>query len=174
MLRFGARALGKTIVVLFAVIGVIASIQEVRGQNAAPLAGATFNHVGIVVADINKTRKAFEETFGITVPPAREFGPLSLPKEVPNAANSLVSIVSFPVGNMTIELLQPLRGPGPHKDFLERCGQGLQHISFGVKDLEAAMAPLEARGVKRVMRGYADLTPTLGFMAELNQMPAPK
>lgn len=173
MWSFGVRTLGKSVFVLFAMIGVIASIQQLGGQGAAPLTGATINHIGFVTDDVDKARQAFIENFGVTVPVPTEFGPLSVPKEVPGAAESRVRLTSFKMGVLTIELIQPLRGPGPHYEFLKSHGPGIQHIGFSVKSLEAAIAPLQRKGIKRPLRGYADFMPQLGFMAEIQEMPAP-
>ena len=48
MLRLG-RTFGRGIVVIFAVIGLIASVQQLRGQSATPMAGFAVTHVGIIV-----------------------------------------------------------------------------------------------------------------------------
>ena len=171
MPRLG-RTFGKGIVVIFAVIGLIASVQRLRGQSATPMAGFAVTHVGIIVRDMDKTIQYFEEIFGIDVPAPTEFGPLSLPADVPGREQSRVKIVQFKLGDLSIELLQPLRGPGPHRDHLEKFGQGLHHIAFSVKNLESTIGFLLSKGGKRTLRGYADLKEQLGFTVELSQTPA--
>ena len=165
------RTLGKSLVVIFAVIGVTASIQRLAGQAAAPLAGATINHIGFVTDDIVKASQFFSENFGVEVPASRDVGPLSVPKEIPGAAQSRVKLTSFKMGTITIELIQPVRGPGPHYEFLRSHGVGLQHIGFTVPSLEKAMAPLQKMGVQRPLRGYADFMSPMGFMAEIQEPP---
>ncbi len=174
MWSFGIRSLGKSLIVLFAMIGVIGSIQRLGGQGGAPIAGATINHIGFVTDDVVKARQFFIDNFGVAVPAPTEFGPLTVPKDVPGASESRVRLTSFKMGTMTIELIQPLRGPGPHYEFLKSHGPGLQHIGFSVKSLEATMAPLQKKGIKRPLRGYADFMPQMGFMAEIQETPAPK
>ena len=168
---FGIRTLGRGVVVLFALIGVVASIQQLRGQGTAPLAGATINHIGFVTDDVVKARQFFIDNFGVDVPAPTEFGPLSVPKEIPGASESRVRLTSFKMGTLTIEIIQPLRGPGPHYEFLKHHGIGLQHIGFTVKSLEATMAPLQRKGIQRPLRGYADFMSEMGFMAEIQEPP---
>ena len=165
------KTLGKSILAVFAIIGVIASIQQLRGQSATPLEGATISHVGIIVNDIDKTVRLFEEVFGIMVPKAREVGPLTFPTDVPGSANSRVKYTMAKVENLTIELIQPISGPGPHRDHLDKFGQGLQHIAFSVKDPQGAIRYLQSKGGKRTMSSYVDLKDQLGFTAEITGMP---
>lgn len=61
-------------------------------------------------------------------------------------------MVHFKLGDLSIELLQPLRGRGPHRDHLEKFGQGLHHIALSVKNLESAIGFLLSKGGKRTLR----------------------
>ena len=56
-------------------------------------------------------------------------------------------------GDLQLELIQPVRGPTIHAEFLERHGPGLHHVCFDVEDLDAACAAAEAAGVPVLMRG---------------------
>ena len=62
------HSFSKGVVVVFALIGVIATIQQLRGQGTAPLQGATFTHIGIVTKDITRTAQMFADVYGITPP----------------------------------------------------------------------------------------------------------
>jgi methylmalonyl-CoA/ethylmalonyl-CoA epimerase len=161
------RVFAKGIVVVFAMIGVFASIQQVRGQGGSPMQGATVSHIGIMVTDIEKTSQMFRDVFGSTVPKAFEVGPLPLPAGTADAASSKVKFVQFQLGNLTIEMIEPTAGPGPHKDHIDQFGQGLQHIAFTVKDAPGAIKYLVAQGGKLTMANYVDLKDTLGFTAEI-------
>ena len=39
------------------------------------------------------------------------------------------------IGDIEIELIQPLKGDSPHKEFLNSKGEGIQHIGCAVEDL---------------------------------------
>ena len=161
------RVIAKGIVVMFAMIGVVASIQQVRGQSASPLSEAKVTHIGIMVNDIEKTSKMFEEVFGATVPKAFEFGPLPLPPGVADAASSKVKFATFKIGDIMFEMIEPVAGPGPHRDHIDKFGQGLQHIAFSVPDAKGAIDALVARGGSLTMSGYVDMKDLLGFTAEI-------
>jgi methylmalonyl-CoA/ethylmalonyl-CoA epimerase len=168
------RLLGKTVVAMFAVIGVIASIQQLRGQAATPLDGATLDHIGIVTRDVDKTVKLMEETFGITIPAAKVTGPILLPGEAPGTAQYKVKFTRAQIGKLTIEMIEPAGGTGPHKDHLDKFGQGMHHIAFFVKDPQGTLKFLTNRGGKLTMNNlYADLKDQLGFTLEVAAMPKP-
>ena len=168
------RLWGNTVVVMFAIIGVIASIQHLRGQDATPLAGATLDHVGIVTRDVDKTVKMFEQTFGITVPAAKETGPLLLPGEKPGTAQYKLKFTRAQIGNLTVELLQPTVGTGPHKDHLDKFGPGMHHVAFKVQDPPAVLKYLQGRGGKLTLPNlYVDMKDDLGFTLEVAGPPRP-
>jgi methylmalonyl-CoA/ethylmalonyl-CoA epimerase len=49
-----------------------------------------------------------------------------------------------------IQLLEPLRPDSPVGKFLERRGEGIHHIGYGVADVRAALATIGATGVRLV------------------------
>ena len=40
------------------------------------------------------------------------------------------------IGDLQIELIQPLAGESPHKEFLETRGEGIQHIACAVDNVD--------------------------------------
>jgi catechol 2,3-dioxygenase-like lactoylglutathione lyase family enzyme len=158
---------------MFAVVGVVASIQQLRGQSASPLAGATVAHVGIVVKDLDKAVRLIEQTFGVTVPPARlaPIGRLIVPADEPGGVESRVKFTAVQIGGISLEMIEPVSGHGPHADHLAKFGQGLQHVAFTVRDPTAAIDHLKAMGGKQTMSNYVDLKDLLGFTAEISGPP---
>ncbi len=51
-----------------------------------------------------------------------------------------------PRGEQEIEIIQPLDGPSPYRDFLDQRGEGLNHVSFLVPEFEPAAARMRACG----------------------------
>lgn len=49
-------------------------------------------------------------------------------------------------GPVEIELIQVLEGETPHSEHLRAHGEGLHHVRFRVRDLDAKLAALEAGG----------------------------
>lgn len=54
------------------------------------------------------------------------------------------------MGDVQFELLQPLDGPSPQKEFLESKGEGLYHLGFSVENLEEEVSKLVRKGVEIV------------------------
>ena len=51
------------------------------------------------------------------------------------------------MGNITLELIQPVEGNSLHQEFLDKHGEGLHHICFFVDDLEKERMELVKRGI---------------------------
>ena len=49
-----------------------------------------------------------------------------------------------------IQLLEPLRPDSPVGKFLERRGEGIHHVGYGVTDVRAALAEIRATGIRLV------------------------
>ena len=177
------RALGKAVVVILAVVGAIASIEELRGQAPAPLASGNFLHVGIVVKDIAKAAQMFSDVYGVTPPAPRAFDnvkALRLPAGASDNQAAKAKLVQFTVGNIRIELIEPTEGATPWQEHLDKYGQSVHHISFGVPDIEQSLRGLEAKGGTWVMGEpgntsfkYVDMRDHLGYTVELGRQQVP-
>jgi hypothetical protein len=85
------------------------------------------------------------------------------------------------VGDMEIELIQPVRGPMIYQEYLDRRGPGLHHIKEKIPDerMAGVVADYEARGVRVTQTGwfvkdvhfYLDTEPRLDFVFELGNCP---
>ena len=53
-------------------------------------------------------------------------------------------------GPVEIELIQVLEGETPHSEHVRDHGEGLHHVRFRVRDIEARLADLEAEGFETV------------------------
>jgi methylmalonyl-CoA/ethylmalonyl-CoA epimerase len=53
-------------------------------------------------------------------------------------------------GGSYVQLLEPTRPDSPIGRFLERRGEGVHHIGYGVADVAEALQSLVARGVRLV------------------------
>jgi methylmalonyl-CoA/ethylmalonyl-CoA epimerase len=101
------------------------------------------DHVGIACHDLARSVAFYESTFGLVVV-HREMNELQGVDEVmmrdPDAA----------AGTSYVQLLQPLRPDSPVGRFLERRGEGIHHVAYGVSDIRAALAAISATGVRPV------------------------
>jgi catechol 2,3-dioxygenase-like lactoylglutathione lyase family enzyme len=57
------------------------------------------------------------------------------------------------LGDLQLELIQPVSGTSIYTEFLERGGPGLHHVCFEVDDIDAARARAEASGLAVVQAG---------------------
>jgi methylmalonyl-CoA/ethylmalonyl-CoA epimerase len=137
-------------------------------------------HIGVVVKDMDK---AVERLTALGVGP---FKTRVLPpdaKEIfrgkPFFPKDRVFIKITQIGNMELELIQPLDGDSPHKEFLDTKGDGIQHLGFMVKDLSKEVKRLTENGASTMLTSefkggggvaYLDLD-VGGIIVELVQRP---
>jgi methylmalonyl-CoA/ethylmalonyl-CoA epimerase len=104
-------------------------------------------HIGVVVRDMNKTIERLT-TLGIG-----PFKPRILPPDAqekyrgkPFIPSQRVAIQITQIGNIELELIQPINGESPHQEFLDQKGEGIQHLGFIVDNLEQDVKHLTAEG----------------------------
>lgn len=104
-------------------------------------------HIGVVVRDMDK---AVERLTLLGIGP---FKPFTLPSDAvetfrgkPFIPAQRVAIKMAQMGNMVLELLQPLEGASPHREFLEEKGEGVQHLGFMVNDIAREVNDLTQKG----------------------------
>jgi methylmalonyl-CoA/ethylmalonyl-CoA epimerase len=111
------------------------------------------HHLMIVVNDIEKAVKYYE-SIGIgpfrSYPPLREYEKLNVEDE--SAFYKLI-MKEAPMGPIVLQLCQPGPGDSIYKDFLERKGEGIQHLGFVVEDIDEEEAKLQERGFKVLSSG---------------------
>ena len=95
------------------------------------------DHIGIAVNNIEEAKKLYE-MLGMEV------------TEIEEVAEQKVKVAFMPVGDSEVELLESTDPEGPVAKFIEKKGQGIQHIAFRVDDIEAALEELKANGVKLI------------------------
>ena len=105
---------------------------------------ARLDHVGIAVANIDEALAFYRDALGLEV-------------EAPEAvASQRVRAHFIPAGDAALELLEATAEDSPIATFVGRRGPGLHHITLRVDDIEAALAHLEARGVRLIDRTPRD------------------
>ena len=94
------------------------------------------SHLGFAVKDLEKAMDFYRNKLSLEVGSPVEGGGLK------------VSMVK--VGDAHIELLQPSAPEGPVAKFLEKRGEGIQHICLEVDDIEKELESLSAKGVELI------------------------
>jgi methylmalonyl-CoA/ethylmalonyl-CoA epimerase len=104
-------------------------------------------HIGVVIRDMNKTVKRLA-ALGIG-----PFKPRILPPDAqeryrgrPFIPSQRVAIQIAQIGEMELELIQPIDGESPHQEFLDQKGEGIQHLGFMVDNLEENVKRLTDEG----------------------------
>jgi methylmalonyl-CoA/ethylmalonyl-CoA epimerase len=87
------------------------------------------DHVGLAVRDLDEAIAFYARTFDVQV----------VHEEV---------MLDVGGAGARIQLLAPLRPDSPIGKFLERSGEGIQQVAYGVDDIDAVSAELRARGVR--------------------------
>ena len=112
-----------------------------------------FTHVSVVIRDMETAVKyyeslgigPFEQTLGGASKVYREVHG----KPAPDVKN--IEMMAQ-MGPIRFALVQPIAGESVQKEFLQRRGEGIDHIGFRVDDLEEETAKLAKKGVPRMLR----------------------
>ena len=96
------------------------------------------DHIGIAVADIEKTKKMYEETLNLKRLWAEHI------------EEQGVDVVAYQIGDTKIELVQPLSQDSPVGKFLQKRGEGLHHIALRVEDIDKTLDDLREKGVELI------------------------
>jgi len=99
---------------------------------------ATLDHIGIAVGDLAQALAFYRDALGLEVAP---------PEEVPSQR---VRAHFVPVGEASLELLEPTAADSPIAKFIEKRGPGVHHVTLRVDDIREALARLRARGVRLI------------------------
>ena len=105
-------------------------------------------HLCIAVRDLEQAAADFSFLFGVAGLPSA-FGTVVGPGD----SRGEIKQCAFPMSNFCIELIQPVNGSTPFRDFLQRFGQGFHHIGMRVRgSLEQEMRLLTRKGGREAVR----------------------
>ena len=90
-------------------------------------------HVGVVVKDVESSRKLWEECFGIKLGAVED--------------NAVRRLALYPVGESMVELIAGTTPDSRHARMVAEGRGGLNHICFEVENIDEALAELKAKGI---------------------------
>ncbi|MDP6955776.1 MAG: methylmalonyl-CoA epimerase [Planctomycetota bacterium] len=96
------------------------------------------HHIAVAVEDLGASRELYLDRLGLAG------------GEVERVADQGVDVLVVMAGNQRVELVTPAAEDSPVAAFLARRGPGLHHIAWKVADIEAALATLNAAGVRLI------------------------
>jgi catechol 2,3-dioxygenase-like lactoylglutathione lyase family enzyme len=151
-------------------------------QNKEPYIDPGMNkivQVAIVCKDIEACSQRWARMLGQKVNPIRTTVPGREAKVLYRGkpSDGRLKLTFFNTGTAVLELMQPVGGDTAWKEYLDRNGEGVQHIAFQVVDLEKTIQSLEQQGMPVIHRGrydsndgdyvYMDSQDKLGVTVEL-------
>jgi methylmalonyl-CoA/ethylmalonyl-CoA epimerase len=96
------------------------------------------DHLGIAVKSIDNGKNFWSGILGLSFE-----GNETVPEQK-------VTTAFFPVGESEVELLESTSPDGPIAKYLEKRGEGIQHVAFRVENIEEALAYLKEKGIQLI------------------------
>lgn len=93
------------------------------------------DHVGVAVSSINTSRTFWTDIMGLDI------------EGTETVEEQKVTTAFLPVGESEVELLESTSPDGPIARYIDKKGQGIQHIAFQVDNIEAALMELQEKGI---------------------------
>ena len=96
------------------------------------------DHIGIAVNSIDEALKFYREMLRL------DFAGIDIVED------QKVKVAFFRVGDTEIELLESTDHDGPIAKYIDKKGEGIQHIAFRVDDIEESIEELIGQGVSMI------------------------
>lgn len=96
------------------------------------------DHLGIAVKDMEAAIKFYEQALGLAV------------TKTEVVEEQKVKVAFIPIGESKVELLESTSPDGAVAKYIEKNGEGIQHIAFKVDNIEEALADLKAKGIRLI------------------------
>ena len=96
------------------------------------------DHLGIAVNSIDEGKNFWSDVLGLVFDGAE------------TVEEQKVTTAFFPVGESEVELLESTAPDGPVAKYIEKRGQGIQHVAFRVENIDAALDELKAKGIRLI------------------------
>lgn len=133
--------------------------------------------VGLIVRDIERSIAAYSRVFGMPKPEIiLTDGPeIAHTRFKGEPTDARAKLAFFQMGQVSLELIEPIGGPSTWREFLDQNGEGVHHIAFFVKDTGEAVRFLDGEDMSVVQQGdyaggrytYVDSASVLGVALEL-------
>ena len=91
------------------------------------------DHIGIAVRDLDERITYYTETLGLKL------------MKVEEVESQQVRVAFIDAGNVKIELLEPMSDKSAIHGFIEKRGEGIHHVAFGVTGIRERMAELREK-----------------------------
>ena len=96
------------------------------------------DHLGIAVNSIDDGKIFWSDVLGLKF------------ESTETVETQKVTTAFFPVGESEVELLESTSEDGPIAKYIEKRGQGFQHVAFRVANLEESLKELKEKGIQLI------------------------
>ncbi|MEK3981330.1 methylmalonyl-CoA epimerase [Psychrobacillus sp. FSL K6-2836] len=96
------------------------------------------DHIGIAVKSIEESLPYYTDTLGLKL------------LHIEDVPSERVRVAFIDSGNVHLELLQPIDETSAIYSFIEKKGEGIHHIAFGVSDIQQRLDELKEKGVRLI------------------------
>lgn len=96
------------------------------------------DHIGIAVKNLKESLKFYEDVLGLK----------STGTEV--VEEQKVKVAFLPTGDSEVELLEPTSPDSAIAKFIEKNGEGIQHMAYRVDDIDEAIAKMKEMGLRMI------------------------
>ncbi len=95
-------------------------------------------HIGIAVENLAEGLRVFRDALGLELQESKRLEDIG------------VTIAFLKIGDIKLELLEPLRADTPIAKFIARQGPGIHHVAVEVDDLDAALEMFKRSGIELI------------------------
>jgi methylmalonyl-CoA/ethylmalonyl-CoA epimerase len=96
------------------------------------------DHLGIAVNSIDEGKNFWTDVLGLSFEGSE------------TVQEQKVTTAFFPVGGSEVELLESTAPDGPIAKYLEKKGEGIQHVAFRVENIDEALIELKEKGIRLI------------------------
>ena len=148
-----------------------------ENKPSPPLQNAVLCQIGLVVKDADRTAGKIAEITGVeaSAPVITDDFEKARTHYRGKPSPAKAKLIFFNMGQVSIEVIEPIGEPSTWKEFLDKNGDGVHHIAFTVKNADRTAEGLSAEGIPAVQSGvfeggkyiYLEGEKELGVMLEL-------
>ena len=96
------------------------------------------DHIGIAVKDLEEALKFYQDVLGM------DLAGTEIVEE------QKVKVAFLPIGDTKVELLESTDKEGPIARYIEKKGEGVQHIAYRVDDIEKAIKEMKEKEIRMI------------------------